>query len=68
VDAVGGEQVSVIDQVDDDLCGSASNGRALFSDNAAVLVQDVASERQICLAGVGVDVGQRGDVSLFEPA
>jgi len=67
-DAVGGEQVSVVDQVDDDLRGSASDRGALFTDDAAAVVEDVAAECQVCLAGVGVDRGQCGDVSPVEPA
>lgn len=65
---VGGEQVTVVDQVDDDLCGSAPDAGALLAHDSAVGVDDVASERQVFLAEAGVECGEGGDSPLSEPA
>ena len=65
---VGGEQVTVVDQVDDDLRGSAPDAGALLAHDSAVGVDDIASERQVFLAEAGIDFGEGSDAPPVEPA
>lgn len=65
---VGGEQVTVVDQIDDHLRGCAPDAWALLANDDAVGVDHVASERQVFLAEVGVELGEGSDAPLIEPA
>ena len=65
---VGGEQVTVVDQIDDHLRGSAADTGALLAHDDAVGVDDVAPERQVLLAEMGVEFGEGSNAPLIEPA
>ena len=67
-DPGGGEQLPVVDQVDDDLGGRAPHRRALLADDGAVLVGEVAPESQVCLAVLRADLCQVADSAPAEPA
>jgi hypothetical protein len=57
-DAVGGEQLPVVGQIEDGLGGSASDPVALLSDDDAFVIDDVAPMPQVGLAVGGLQMFQ----------
>ena|GEM_PF-2817197 len=66
-DTVEGEQLPVVDQVDDGLGSGPPRRRAELADHDIVLVANVTSVGQVCLATLPVDVGEAGQALPGEP-
>jgi hypothetical protein len=66
-DAVGGEQLPVVEEVDDDLGSGTPCGWAELADHNTVLVAHVAAMGHVGLAAVVIDVGEAGDAPAAEP-
>jgi hypothetical protein len=66
-EAVGGEQLPVVEQVDHNLCGGAPGGRAVVADHGAGLVAGLTPVRQVGGAAILVYPAEAADASPGEP-